>query len=251
MWCKWMEGILKNIKRKWGVKPSFIKHSSQEQNETRFDTSGSKAETMLLWGHISSVAQVGCAARAWWYPWIIQHYAVRQPHAAIGVVRPCGNTHKGGRSASCFFALWFVLVVLFVLLLLKDRGHVTHGFRHKRWCWRRHCPDRSRSPHVRSRSSFHHSNIVGLYLRQKREREWLFNIWGQPCTKWPRSQLTVADGQQQKKSENNSLHVEPMWQFFTQVSAQRDEERVEKTHTGHHDPGFDAQILPERTRGVV
>lgn len=42
----------------------------------------------------------------------------------------------------------------------------------------------------------------------------------------------MADGQQHNKSENNSLHVVLMWRFFTQVSAQRDEEGGElKKHT--------------------
>lgn len=51
----------------------------------------------------------------------------------------------------------------------------------------------------------------------------------------------MADSQQHNKSENNSLHVVLIWRFFTQVSAQRDEEggRVEKTHTDQHDPGRD------------
>lgn len=51
----------------------------------------------------------------------------------------------------------------------------------------------------------------------------------------------MADGQQHKKSENNSLHVVLMWRFFTQVSAQRDEEggELKKTRPDHHDPGRD------------
>lgn len=190
----------------------------------RLDTLWCKGETMLFLVHISSVAQVGPAAPGCRYSWIIQSHAVHHIHAALGVGRPCGNTHEGG------WSVYLVLLrcVCFFSWLFFTAAQRKGPYHSRVPAWKMMLAQTSVRPWQVSTGPEQIFNPPQLHCKaspETKKKVSLFNILGQTCIKWQqRSQLTVADGQQHKMSENNSLHVVLMWRFFTQVSAQRDEE---------------------------
>lgn len=135
----------------------------------------------------------------------------------------------------------------------------TYRIQHKWWRWHRRCLNRSRSPRGSSSASSLHSNTSTLHLEGKKREEVKLTV--QFHLNWAEiggrsaGELTLADSQQYKESENHSLHVFTMSPLCKSLHERREGEVWEDQaphcpSTYPHNQNV-KHIPPEPTRWTV